>query len=86
MIGTVYLREKIVTILGFEPGHIIDEAPGSSVGRAFDCQSNDPCRDVVRSPVRADIFSCLSEVKAARKAMATYLTLPLCLKNRDSTS
>ena len=34
-------------------------SPGSSVGRAFDCQSNDPCRAVVRSTVRADIFSSL---------------------------
>jgi len=49
---------------------------------------------VVRSPVRADIFSGLlstqqwwvaglfrlSEVKAARKAMGTYLTLPCAWK------
>ena len=33
-----------------------DSSPGSSIGRAVDCKSNDPCRAVVQSPVRADIF------------------------------
>ena len=65
----------------FYIGTYVVRGPGSSIGRAFDCQSNDPCRAVVRSPVRADIFSGLLstqqwwvsdlfrliEVKAARQ-------------------
>ena len=71
-----------------------------SIGRAFNYQSNDPCRALVRSPFRADFSafsSCppssdgqvlfrLGEVKVARKASNLLKLYHMLMKTKDSKS